>query len=333
MLVSIIMAVYNGETYLKQAIASALCQTYSNIELIIVNDGSNDSTKYILDKIDDERVKVIHLPKNQGAANALNTGISQAKGEWIAIQDADDNSYPTRIEEQVGYIRNHSELVGVGTLVEFISGNSTVPNYLLKKLMRHKNSIISRQVIKKKRFYICELTHSSMMFSKNVFLRVGGYDTTFKILYDYDLWLRLLDIGHIEKAPKILLQYRIHKGSLSRRNKLQTYNEIQTASSRAIYRLLVKDKKCQPTVIVLGPKKACDNYKYHVAPYSGLKVDHFIWEDLINQVPFAVKDVKSGKVDAIILLSRDKRKILLQKLTASQLKLNKQVFVIYNIIK
>ena len=84
MLVSVVMAVYNGEKFLQKAIDSILAQSYQEIEVIVVNDGSIDTTKKILDQVEDERVRIIHLERNQGAANALNIAIDNAMGQWIA---------------------------------------------------------------------------------------------------------------------------------------------------------------------------------------------------------------------------------------------------------
>jgi glycosyltransferase involved in cell wall biosynthesis len=84
MKVSLVMGVYNGERFLNETLDSILAQTYSNLEIIIVDDGSTDSTAEILNSIKDERLRIIHLDKNRGVANALNVAISQAKGDWIS---------------------------------------------------------------------------------------------------------------------------------------------------------------------------------------------------------------------------------------------------------
>lgn len=333
MLVSIVMAVYNGEKFLKDALDSVLSQTYSNIEIIIVNDGSIDGTMEILNAIDDNRLKVIHLEKNQGAANALNIGITHAMGTWIAIQDADDISYPTRIEEQVKYVLENPQLVGIGTLIECIPGGSEVTESILEHMSNYKNSFITREDIKTKIFWGSPLTHSSVMFSKGVYLEVGGYSTDFKIAYDYDLWLKLLVRGEMENIPKVLLKYRIHKQSLSNKDSIATVNEIQIVSSRAIYRLLKNDDAYKPKVIVIGPLKGCKNYRSYIAPASGLNVEDLIYNDWSRQVPKALRKLKVGKIDAIILLDGYKRDKILKYFNSNKLELNKQVFNIYNILE
>ena len=115
--VSVVMAVHNGQEYLREAVESVLLQTYTDLELIIVNDASTDKTGEILERINDERVKVIHLAENRGAAAALNLGIEQAKGDWIAIHDADDISYPHRIERQMRYLQDRPGTVAVGSFI------------------------------------------------------------------------------------------------------------------------------------------------------------------------------------------------------------------------
>ncbi len=334
MLVSIVMAVYNGKRFLSEALDHVLSQTYSNLEVIIVNDGSTDSTKTILDAIDDKRVKVIHLEKNQGAANALNIGIREAKGSWIAIQDADDNSYPTRIEEQVKYIFEHPQLVGVGTLVKCISGSPDVSRGLLKGLTKARNSFVSRKQIRKKIYSGCPLTHSSVMFCKDVFLEVGGYNSDFKIAYDYDLWLRLLEKGEMENVPKVLLQYRIHSESLSHKDDIATLKEVQIASSRAICRLFKKDQSYRPRIIVTGPEKGCEYYKNHIASTSGLKVKTLIFDkDWNTQISYAIKKIQEGKIDAIIVLDGARQKNILNDLKSNNLTLNVQVFRLFNLLE
>ncbi|MFF2446617.1 glycosyltransferase family 2 protein [Neobacillus sp. NPDC058068] len=333
MFVSMVMAVHNGERFLKEALDHALAQTYPHLEIIIVNDGSTDSTPLILDELNDPRARVIHLEKNQGAAHALNVGINNAQGDWIAIQDADDNSYPARIEEQVNYLQQHPSLVGVGTLIHCISGDVDVPDEAYEGVKNFKNSNITRRQIRKMIYWGCPLTHSSVMFSKRVFREVGGYEPKFKIAYDYDLWLKLLEKGDMEVVPKILLDYRIHQSSLSNKNEVRTIDEVQMASSTAIYRALVQGKQHEPKVIIIGPEKGCGNYIAKIAPKSGLKVVNMIYKNRSKQVSEAIRKLKKEKADAIIVLDDDEKQTILRKLAESRLILNKDVYVLINILK
>ena len=330
--VSMVMAVHNGERFLEEALENALAQSYADFELIIVNDGSSDSTKQILDQIQDNRVQVIHLERNQGAANALNLGISQARGDWIAIQDADDNSYPTRIEDQVNYIQEHPQLVGVGTWIKCISGDAEIPDSVYEGLTTWRNQHTSREEIRNIIYWGCPLTHSSVMFSKDVFWEVGGYDPRFKIAYDYDLWLKLLEKGEMEKVERVLLDYRIHKGSLSNKDGLATVNEIQIASSRAIFRAFHQVKGRLPKVIVIGPERGCRNYKARIAIKSGIKVEKLIYKNKRRQIPDVVQKLKEGNIDAIIVLDHDKKDLTIDSLSNFGLQQNKHFYLLYNIL-
>ncbi|MEH7480112.1 glycosyltransferase family 2 protein [Neobacillus drentensis] len=332
MLVSMVMAVHNGEKFLKEALDHALAQTYSNLELIIVNDGSTDRTKQILDETKDQRVKVIHLEQNGGAANALNLGIKEANGQWIAIQDADDNSYPTRIEEQVKYIQEHPQLVGVGTLVKCISGDAHIPDDVYEGWTNSRNYHIARKDIRKIAFSGCPLTHSSVMFSKSVFWEVRGYDPSYEIAYDYDLWLKLLEKGELEKVPKVLLDYRIHQSSLSHKNGYATIHEIQVAASKAIFRAKFQEKQRPPKVIVVGEQKSCEHFIQNIIPLSGLKVKSVLDKNS-SKLNSAIRKISSKKVDAIIVLDNDNTRNIIRILGTNYLKNNKHYYVLFNTLE
>ncbi len=333
MLVSIVMAVYNGEKHLNESINSLLSQTYSNIEIIIVDDGSTDETQSILNKLKDKRIKVIHLKENSGAAHALNRGIKNAKGSWIAINDADDISYPNRIEEQVNYLKENPDLVGIGTLVEFISESPKLSKKDLKIGQSRKNYFCTREQIREQMIYGSPVIHSSMLFSKDIFWEVGGYNSEYKISYDHDLWLKFLEKGDVEKVPKILLKYRINEDSLAHRDYSVTTNEIQLTSSKAIYRLVKQNGQNNPKVIIAGLSKICENYQAFISPLSGLAVDGVIdinqdWENAVKET---MKKIKKGKVDALIVLGRDENKNLLKYVQKAGLVLNKNVFYVFAI--
>src|SRR6185369_12980087 len=113
-LISVVLPVYNGEEYLRESIDSILKQSYSNFEFLILNDGSSDRSEEIIQSYSDPRIKY-HKHANCGLAATLNKGIELAKGEYIARQDQDDISLPTRLEKQITFLENHSEYAMVGT--------------------------------------------------------------------------------------------------------------------------------------------------------------------------------------------------------------------------
>ena len=109
--VSVVMSVYNGELFLKEAIDSILSQTYKKFEFIIIDDGSTDGSLNIINEYSDERIKILVNPKNEGLIFSLNKGIELALGTYIVRMDADDISLPQRIEEQVSFMEKHGSIV------------------------------------------------------------------------------------------------------------------------------------------------------------------------------------------------------------------------------
>ena len=126
--VSVLMCVYNRETYLQQAIDSILAQTFRDFEFVIVNDGSIDNSWQILNEYSekDSRIVLIDNKKNIGLEKSLNKGLAATKGEYVARQDADDISLPNRLQLQVDYLENHPEIGALGSSIEFINSQGLV---------------------------------------------------------------------------------------------------------------------------------------------------------------------------------------------------------------
>ncbi|WP_347550665.1 glycosyltransferase [Pseudalkalibacillus hwajinpoensis] len=327
MLVSVVMAVYNEESYLIDAINSILHQTYTNFEFIIVNDGSTDNTKRVLDQIIDERVRVIHLDKNQGAANALNKGINEANGNWIAIQDADDLSLPTRLEEQTRYIHQQQEIVAVGALKECISGSESLWNDRLKT-EEHGNFLVDSEHLRMYRFYINPLCHGSVLFSKDVFNQVGGYNTSYKICYDYDLWMRMFEIGQIHKLPKVLYQYRVHSGSLSKGNN-EFINEDWVVAAKYIKKIIMnKARACEPTCVVLGNKQACKEFK-QISNICNLTIARYVNTVESRTTKDIFQQFINKKIDGVIILEGIQFLSTFQRLQDMGMEMNKSLYKIW----
>jgi glycosyltransferase involved in cell wall biosynthesis len=273
-LVSVITSVYNGELYLREAINSILSQTYSNLEYIIVNDGSTDGTAEILNSFYDYRLKVIHLDKNQGAASCLNMGIDLASGELIAIQDADDISLTNRLEDQVNFLTNNHEYIGVASYINSIQGFDPVSHERLQGEESSSNRFTSANQIYQSRFHGCPLVHGSVMFYKNIFYKVGKYDPYYKIAYDYDLWLRMFEIGKIGIIQYPLYQWRVNPGSLSRNKAIDTNNEVLRASTTAIIRQYYNGGM-NPILGVCGTSNALENFHQNVSISLGLNCMYY----------------------------------------------------------
>ena len=147
-LVTILMPVYNAELYLKRAIESILNQTYKNIEFLIINDGSTDNSLAIIKSYSDKRIVLIENDKNSGLIYSLNIGLKKASGKYIARMDADDISYPTRIQKQCAFMENHNE---IGILGTFIQKENKFKNYSNPNLT--SNELKARLIFNNKDFF------------------------------------------------------------------------------------------------------------------------------------------------------------------------------------
>jgi len=197
--VSVIMSVYNGEKYLREAIESILNQTFTDFEFIIVNDGSTDSSLEIIKSYDDERIKIIDNKKNIGLTKSLNKALKQACGEYIARQDADDVSLPNRFEEQIKYFEEHPEIAVLGTNVYKINKEGEVIG---------KGIVLANpgnEILKTNQF-----RHGSVMFKKGVTDKLGGYNELFKLSQDYELWLRIAKHYGVRNLTQMLYKLRFH---------------------------------------------------------------------------------------------------------------------------
>ncbi|MDF2713787.1 MAG: glycosyl transferase family 2 [Paenibacillus sp.] len=331
MLISVAMAVHNGEMYLQEAIEGLQAQTYKKMEVVIVNDGSTDRTRNILDQIQDRRFRVFHLPKNRGAANALNVAIRKARGEWIAIHDADDVSHPDRLAEQANYIRRHPGHVAVGSLIQCILGKSPLPRQLLESTELAFNSYASPKQIKDGRFSACPLCHGSVVFSKQAYIQAGGYNRRYKIAYDYDLWTRLIDLGPIGKVNKVLYQYRVHGSSLSNKKWTNTYNEKLRSALISIHKVCYGDAIGRPRLAVFAPQWLCSNLKRMIVSATGCKVSLYIHGNYVLNIPKVNDWMAAQKIDGV-LISALVDKATIQQMTesfqANGMKMNLNLFTV-----
>lgn len=209
MKVSVVMSVYNGEKYLKEAINSILNQTFSDFEFIIVNDGSTDDSEKIIKSYRDKRIKLYNIT-NSGIAYALNYGINKTDSPLIARMDSDDISLPTRLEKQITFLNNNDDYILVGTSSRVIDKDG-------KYIYDEKAYTEWMQI--KSRLPISSFCHPSVMFRKNAFLKAGSYPTSMKRAQDVVLFYKMQEYGKMTNLPEILIEYRVTPFSLSVRSK------------------------------------------------------------------------------------------------------------------
>lgn len=209
--ISVIISIYNGERYLREAIDSILNQSLKDFEFIIVNDASTDRTLDILknyaDK--DKRIILVNNNENLGLTESLNKAIKLAKGEYIARMDADDISHPDRLGFECDFLDNNPDIGLVGTHASFINEKGQefsiwhmpTSDYEIKKELMLGNSFC----------------HGSIMIRKKCLEKIGHYREKFKYAQDYDLWLRCSEHYKCANLPLVLYKLRRFANSISRK--------------------------------------------------------------------------------------------------------------------
>lgn len=207
--ITVLMSVYNGEQWLQEAIESVLNQTFRDFEFIIVDDGSTDNSAVIINRMRVLDSRIVTVSKqNTGLSDSLNYGIQKARGEWIARIDADDVCEPRRLEKQFQFAQLNPKLVYIGTGLSII-------NEVGEKLATHsyptQHAQLLRNLTKARKFP----AHSSAFFRTKAVRSLGGYRTRIKRAEDWDLWLRLSEVGEMAALCESLIKLRQHSRQIS----------------------------------------------------------------------------------------------------------------------
>lgn len=202
--ITVLMPVYNCELYVGEAIESILNQTYTDFELLIIDDASTDTTASIVKNYVDNRIQLIEKPVNTGYTNSLNHGLNIAKGQYIARMDGDDICMPERFSKQVTYLDTHPETVLCATAFKVIGRevyfNSPENHDAIKLAFLEGNCIC----------------HSSIMMRKETLdAHSINYDKSKEPAEDYAMWIQLLFLGKLYIFPEILVEYRVYANQVS----------------------------------------------------------------------------------------------------------------------
>jgi Glycosyl transferase family 2 len=206
MLISVIIPVYNGATYLRESVMSALAQTYDQLEVIIVDDGSTDESGSIARAMTDERIKYIRT-ENHGVSSARNTGISYARGTWLAFLDADDVWESAKLTRQAGYFADYDLVCSNASLIASTGATGLLLSQAQIQAMNDRGI-----------FALLEGGHPPM---SSVCLRKSSlgkmrFTEGQRFAEDFDLWLRVVASGaRLRAAEEPLYRYRLHEGSAS----------------------------------------------------------------------------------------------------------------------
>jgi glycosyltransferase involved in cell wall biosynthesis len=233
--VSIILPVYNGEEFLRQAINSVLLQSFADWEMIIINDGSSDTSGSIIGSFvsKDSRIRQIVHERNLGLVASLNEGVAVSSGEYLARLDSDDFwSDPDKLARQAAYLDNNPQCGLVGTRAEMVdmAGKHL---YDFKPPSDDKN--IRKQILLRNCFI-----HSSILIRKNILQQAGGYRVEDRHVEDYSLWLRMGKLAGFANLPEVSVVYRKNPSGITR-----TKNREQV---RAALQLVEKFKNEYPGI-------------------------------------------------------------------------------------
>jgi hypothetical protein len=219
--VSVVLPVYNGAAFVERAVRSVLTQTFPDFELIVVDDGSTDGTADVLARLSDPRVRVVSQT-NKGLSATLNLAIDLCRGTYLARQDHDDLSRPTRLAQQVSFLDAHPRCGLLGTRAEIYEGDAPGG--------RFHDHPLSHEALAFALLFDNPFVHSSVMVRTAVLRRLGGYSTDPRRQppEDYELWSRIARSERMANLPERLVVYREVASSLSR------------VSVRPFVRMLVK---------------------------------------------------------------------------------------------
>jgi GT2 family glycosyltransferase len=221
--VSVVLPVWNGERYLKQAIESILAQDFVDFELIVIDDGSTDRSAEIVTAFAHDPRVALHKQANAGVVAARNAGLRVAHAEFVAFLDADDIALPGRLAKQVAYLRAHPEAAAIGSNITYFSDADGV--------IRTQKFPVGVTQVANALETGNPLAQPSVMLRKSMAMAAGGYREAFKFgAEDYDLWLRLAEKHPLDNLPEVLTLYRVHADSLThRRRHEQTFAALAAA--------------------------------------------------------------------------------------------------------
>jgi glycosyltransferase involved in cell wall biosynthesis len=206
--ISVVMSVYNGGSFLKEAIESVLRQSHADFEFIVVDDGSTDDCADILASYRDRRLRVVRHAENAGLAARLNEGFAVASGRYIARMDADDISLPDRLARQVEFMQAHPHVGACGTWVE-VAGEGVRQQWQYP---------LSHSAIHARLLFDCPMAHPTVMFDRLHLHKARlSYDSSYPCAQDYDLWCRAVQKLSLANLPEVLLVRRLHGGQVGRR--------------------------------------------------------------------------------------------------------------------
>lgn len=223
-LVTVLMPVYNSEKYLFEALMSIVNQSYKNLEILVINDGSQDKSKDVINLFSDSRIVYLENEKNLGLITTLNIGLKKASGKYIVRMDADDISFPDRIENQISFLEKNPEVLLVGG-DHTILGEDRLVSY-------HQNYKTINSVM----LFESPVAHPCFAFRKDIIPSIN-YNECYPSAEDYKFLRDIAKRGRITNLDKVVLQYRKHDAQISS----TSFNTQKDTHSKIVAEIISED--------------------------------------------------------------------------------------------
>jgi len=230
--VTVFIPVYNRQHYIATAVDSILEQTFEDFELLVIDDGSTDATLDVLARYRDPRLRVERNPRNLGLPATRNRGLELARGEYIALLDSDDKSWPHRLARQVGVLDRHPELVQIGSACNFMDADGHL-------LQRVRYQPLDPDEVAASLMFYCALTNRTIM-ARTAVLRAYGYNADFPRCQDYELHQRLSRSCRMANLPDVLVCGREHDGRFTKQTETLGHDRKREICRRALLEIGVE---------------------------------------------------------------------------------------------
>ena len=233
--VSVVIPVYNRELYIGAAIESVLAQTFSDFELLVVDDGSRDATRDVARSFHDERIRLVCHERNRGIAPTRNAGVDAARGEYLAFLDSDDVALPERLAEQVDFLDHHPHHAAVGAWIDWMDDRGR-PSGRVKRRPPQPDDVSALRLFR-------QGIENTASMARTAVLRQYRHDEHFEVSEDFDLWARIAAARPIANLPKVLVLRRAHIQQTSKGRDEQTRLYRQEIYARQLEALDVAYKE------------------------------------------------------------------------------------------
>lgn len=265
--VTVLMPAYNVANYIAEAIRSVLEQTFTDFELLIIDDGSADDTVAEIHTFRDPRIRLIRA-NHEGFAAALNRGIQEAKGYYIARFDADDICYPERLSVQYHFMKAHPEYILTGTDADYVDMTG-------EHIFTYQYKGYSDEEIRRLDPVVCPFSHTTVMFKKDEVIKAGGYNIYSPTFEDHLLWLKMIRMGKVCNFRQSLVKVRFNPESFTIDEKWRGKTWIKlkqkvlregnsTAAEGEIFRHIIKTQNTD---------------KIKKASYYSLMAKKYLWDN------------------------------------------------------